>query len=325
MLPHSPRTLGLTLIIGCAVAAAWCGGGSSPTPAPPTSAVSPTPVDPVEPPVNASPPVTMPAPPNTIATNWVNIVGDTGFCGSPAMAQLSRLITERGGDLLLAGDIAYPSGTVDQFMRCFDPDLGRFKSRSWASPGNHEYETPGASGYFTYFGERAGPERRGYYAIRESTWQVLMLNSNLPMTRNSPQFEFARQQLQTNPARCAMAIMHHPFDTSGPNGPHPQQRDLWEMMYGLGLDVVVAGHDHIYERHAPQDASQRLDSAKGIRLFIAGTGGATSYQRARSATHSEVFLSIHGLLRLKLEPALYEWEFMDVTGNVRDRGLNICH
>lgn len=326
MLSLPPRTLGLTLIIGCALATAFCGGGGgSPTPGPTASAVSPSPVSPVEPTVDTPPVPTPTPPPITVTTNWVNIVGDTGFCGSPAMAQISRLIADRGGNLLLAGDIAYPSGTVDQYMRCFDPELGRFKSRSWATPGNHEYETPGAAGYFTYFGDRAGPERRGYYAIRESSWQVLMLNSNLPMTRNTPQFEFARLQLTNNPTRCAMAVMHHPFDTSGPNGANPHQRDLWAMMYGLGLDVVVAGHDHIYERHAPQDASQRADPARGIRLFIAGTGGATPYQRARSARHSELFLSIHGLLRLKLEPALYEWEFLDVNGNVRDRGLNICH
>ncbi len=326
MVSPTPRTFGLALVLGSAVATAWCGGGGSSTTPQPVSAVSPTPVTPGEVPINVSPPVSTPLPPPvTVATNWVNVVGDTGLCGSPAMAQLSRLIGDLGGNLLLAGDIAYPSGTLDQFMKCFDPDLGRFKSRVWASPGNHEYETAGAIGYFTYFGERAGPERRGYYAVRESSWQVLMLNSNLPMTRNSPQYEFARLQLQTNPARCAMAIMHHPFDSSGPNGPNPNQRDLWEMMYGLGLDVVVSGHDHLYERHAPMDASQKADPARGIRLFIAGTGGATPYGRARAATHSEMLLSIQGLLRLKLEPALYEWEFMDVNGNVRDRGLNVCH
>ena len=325
MLSYSRRTFGLGLVIVCAVATAWCGGGGSSTPTSAISAVSPSPVTPGEPPVSVPPPVSTPPPSTTITSNWINVVGDTGFCGSPVMAQLSRLINNLGGNLLLAGDIAYPSGTMDQYMRCFEPELGRFKSRSWASPGNHEYETPGAAGYFAYFGERAGPERRGYYQIRESSWQVLMLNSNLPMTRNSPQYEFARQQLQTSPARCAMAIMHHPFDSSGPNGPNPNQRELWDMMYGLGLDVVVAGHDHIYERHAPQDASQKADPARGIRLFIAGTGGASPYQRARSAMHSEMFLSVPGLLRLKLEPALYEWEFVDVNGSVRDSGLNICH
>lgn len=241
------------------------------------------------------------------------------------MAPLARLITELGGDLLLAGDLAYPNGTLDQYRRCFDPDFGKFRSRIWATPGNHEYETAGAAGYFTYFGERAGPDRRGYYAIQESTWQVLMLNSNIPHARNSPQLEWVRQQLQRNPSRCTAALMHHPFDTSGPNGPHPGLRDLWELMHGLGVDVVVAGHDHLYERHGAQDASQKYDPAKGMRLFIAGTGGAPPYRRTRTAQHSELLLSMPGLLRLKLSPALYEWEFRDVTGAIQDRGLNICH
>src|SRR5688500_16803861 len=132
----SPRAFGLALVSVCAVAAAWCGGGGgTPSPAAPTSAVSPTPIEPpVEPPANVSPPVSTPPPPITTSSNWVNIVGDTGFCGSPVMAQISNLIAERGGDLLLAGDIAYPSGTMDQYMRCFDPELGQFKSRTWASP-----------------------------------------------------------------------------------------------------------------------------------------------------------------------------------------------
>ncbi len=241
------------------------------------------------------------------------------------MSQLARLIADLGGDLLLAGDLAYPSGTLEQFQRCFDPHYGRFRSRFWAAPGNHEYETSGATGYFTYFGDRAGPDRRGYYAIREATWQVLMLNSNIPLARNTPQFEWVRQEIQGNQTRCTVAILHHPFDSSGPNGPNPGQRDLWDLMYGFGVDLVIAGHDHLYERHAPQDASQRSDPAKGIRLFIVGTGGATPYQRARAAMHSELLLSTSGMLRLKLEPALYEWEFRDVNGAILDRGLNICH
>jgi 3',5'-cyclic AMP phosphodiesterase CpdA len=241
------------------------------------------------------------------------------------MAAITRMLTELGGDLYLAGDLAYPNGSLDNYKRCFDPEYGRFRSIFWAVPGNHEYEILGASDYFTYFGDRAGPDRRGYYALRASTWQVLMLNSNLAMGRNTPQYEFVRQQLQTNPARCALAIMHHPFVTSGPNGPHPLQRDMWELMNGLGLDVVVAGHDHLYERFAPQDANQRADPSKGIRLFIAGSGGAPPYRPVRSAPLSEVVLSTHGLLRLKLEPALYEWEFRDVSGRILDPGLNICH
>jgi hypothetical protein len=241
------------------------------------------------------------------------------------MAPLARLLTDLGGDIFLAGDLAYENGSLDDFRRCFDPDFGRFRSRLWASPGNHDYQTANATGYFSYFGDRAGPDRNGYYAVRSATWKVLMLNSSVPHVRGTPQVEFVRQELIRDPARCTLAVMHYPFDSSGPNGPTPDLRDLWEVMYDGGVDVVVAGHDHIYERHAPFDASQRADPAKGIRLFIAGTGGAGLYQRARGAARSEFFLSTFGLLRLRLEPALYEWEFRDLSGAVRDSGLNICH
>lgn len=287
-------------------------------------ATAPTPI---EAPVNETPstPTTPPAQPPAPVTNWVNLVGDTGWCGSPAMPALARLLTALGGDLFLAGDLAYPNGTLGEFQRCFDPDYGRFRSRFWAAPGNHDYQTAGANGYFTYFGDRAGPSRRGYYSVRSATWQVLMLNSNVPHARGSAQLEWARQELIANPSRCTLAVMHHPFASSGPNGPHPGQRDLWDMMHGLGVDVVVAGHDHFYERHAPQDASGRSDPARGIRQFIAGTGGAPPYARARASQNSEVLLSNHGMLRLKLEPALYEWQFVDVNGTVLDRGLNVCH
>jgi len=319
----TPRTLGLALFLGGGTVLASCGGSpntpSSPTAAPAPVAVTP-PTAPIETPVEP-PPVTPPAP----VTNWVNVVGDTGWCGSAVMPQLARLLTNLGGAIFLPGDLAYPNGTLAEFQRCFDPDFGRFRSRLFPAPGNHDYVTAGADGYFTYFGDRAGPVRRGYYSVRSSSWQVLMLNSNIPLGRNSAQFEWARAELMANPTRCAMAMLHHPFDSSGPNGPNPGQRDLWEMMHNLGVDVVVSGHDHFYERHAPQDANGRPDPARGIRLFIAGTGGAPPYSRAREAMHSESLISSHGMLRLKLEPALYEWEFMDVNGSVADRGLNVCH
>ena len=96
-------------------------------------------------------------------------------------------------------------------------------------------------------------------------------------------------------------------------------------MYTSGVDLVVAGHDHMYERHAPVDASGRAEPAKGIRLMIAGTGGAGLYQPARVTLNSEFRLSTFGLLRLHLEPALYEWQFLDANGTVRDSGQNICH
>lgn len=331
MPPRPERLLGLMLVVGCAAATAWCGGSptspSTPTPTPPVSAPSAPIVEtpPGEPPSNQTPISTAPTPPPA-GSAWVNVFGDTGWCGSRVMPQLARLINDLGGDVLLAGDLAYDSGTADEFRRCFDPDFGRFRSRIWAAPGNHDYQTPGAAGYFSYFGERAGPDRRGFYSVRIASWLVLMLNSNVPMGANSEQLEFVRNELDRSTARCTLAVWHHPFDSSGPNGGHAgQQRMLWDLMYQRNVDVVVTGHDHLYERHAPQDSSQRPDPVRGIRLFVSGGGGAPPYQRARQAMNSEVMISTHGLLRLKLDAALYEWEFLNHTGNVLDRGLNICH
>jgi hypothetical protein len=122
------------------------------------------------------------------------------------MAQLARLMEQLGGDILFAGDLAYDSGTLDEFRRCFDPAYGRFRSRSWAVPGNHEYVTAGAAGYFTYFGDRAGPTRSGYYALRLAGWHVLMLNSMAPMGHNSAQFTWVQNELAASPARCTLAV-----------------------------------------------------------------------------------------------------------------------
>ena len=327
MWPPTLRTLGLTLLVGCGIGLAACGGSPS-SPSPTTTAVAGTPTTPIEVPANQSPVTPTPTPsptPTVTAANWVSVFGDTGWCGGPAMPLIAKRLETLGGDIFLAGDLAYPSGTAAEYQRCFEPDFGRFRSRFWAAPGNHDYMTAGADPYFTYFADRAGPARRGYYSVRSASWQVLMLNSQIPIGRNTAQFEWVRAELVANPTRCTMAVMHYPFDSSGPNGPNPQLRDLWELMVAQGVDVVVAGHDHLYERQAPQDANGRSDPARGIRLFIAGTGGAPLYNRARAAVNSELLLSNHGLLRLKLEPALYEWEFQEVNGAVLDRGLNVCH
>lgn len=319
------RILEAGVVLWCALAATWCGGGtpSSPTPTAPPITVVPEPPIVIETPVNETPQTTPPTPPS--GTTWINVFGDTGWCGSPVMAQLARILEQLGGDILLAGDLAYDSGTLEEFRRCFDPAFGRFRSRFWAVPGNHEFLTPGANGFFNYFGDRAGPTRSGYYALRMAGWHVLMLNSMAPMGRNSAQFAWVQNELTNMPARCTLAVWHHPFDSSGPNGPNPLQRDMWELLYNRNADLVVSAHDHLYERHAPQDPSQRSDPTRGVRLFISGGGGAPPYQRARAARNSELMISTHGLLRLKLEPALYEWEFVGANGSVLDRGLTICH
>ena len=229
------------------------------------------------------------------------------------------------GDIILAGDLAYPNGTQEDFRNCFEPSFGRFKSRMRASPGNHEYMASASAESFSPTSAIAAvTDRLGFYSFRAAEWTVLMLNSSIPIGRNSAQLAFVRQVMPA-PTRCTMAVLHHPFDSSSLNGPTPSLRDLWELIYNLGGDLVINGHDHVYERHAPMNPDQRRDDVRGIRQFTVGTGGATLYGRMRAAINSELLISSYGILRLKLDPALYEWQFMDVNGNVVDHGLNVCH
>ena len=254
-------------------------------------------------------------------TATVVAVGDIGQCGSPAVAQTARLVDAIPGDLLLAGDLAYFSGTMSQFVQCFDPDWGMHRHRWRPVPGNHEYETPNAAGYFQYFGQIAGS---GYYTFRAGPWLVLMVDSNVASGRGSAQYLYMQGELTANPTRCAMAVWHHPLFSSGPNGNNPAMRDLYALLHQSGVDVVVAAHDHLYERFGKQDPEGRSD-AGGIRQFIAGTGGARLYDFVRSSPNSQFRLSAHGVLRLTLNREDYAWAFIETDGRTADSGIDSCH
>ncbi len=268
-------------------------------------------------PSGPSPPPIGPVP----ETATVIAVGDIGECGSPAVGQTARLAEAIDGPLLLAGDLAYSHGSMRNFIECFDPEWGANRRRWRPVPGNHEYETPSAAGYFQYFGEAAGV---GYYAFRAGPWLVLMLNSNIDVRAGSAQYEFARAELASHRVECAMAVWHHPLFSSGPNGPNAFMRDLWSLLHREGVDVVVAAHDHLYERYGKQDADGRSDAA-GIRQFIVGTGGARLYGFQRMAANSQARVAAHGVLRLTLQRSAYDWAFLDVAGAIADAGGDRCH
>jgi hypothetical protein len=253
-------------------------------------------------------------------------VGDIGWCGSQGVAQTGQLLQRLAGQILLAGDLAYMNGRAEEFKNCFDPEYGRFRSRWRPAPGNHEYSDPGANGYFTYFGDAAGPGRRGYYSFDAAAWRVLMINSAQPAATNSAQYLWAQEELQRNRTRCTLAVWHHPYTSSGPNGPNPFMRDMWSLLYEHHGDVVVSAHDHFYERFGPQNAAYEPDAARGLRQFIAGTGGAPLYRPVSRFPNSEAIVEAFGALKLTLNPTSYEWEFVSaVTNAVMDRGVGQCH
>ena len=250
--------------------------------------------------------------------------GDIGMCGSRGVEQTARLVAGLDGDVLLAGDIAYFQGTAENFRDCFNPFWGQFRSRWHPVPGNHEYESPGAAPYFAYFGAAAGPSGRGYYSFTAGDWLILMLDSNIPATRGSPQWEFARAQLEQQRTPCTLAVWHHPLFSSGPSGGTPAMRDMWELLEANRAEVILNGHDHLYERFARQTAGGVADPVNGIRQLTAGTGGAELYNFVRPSANSEERIMKFGVVRLILRPAQLDWEFLGVDGLIEDRGVDTC-
>ena len=249
--------------------------------------------------------------------------GDIGECASPGAMETAALLS-LGGTVFTAGDNAYPRGSLDDFQRCYDPSWGDFKSRTRPSPGNHDYETPGASGYFDYFGASAGPRGLGYYSFAVGEWTILSLNSNIDAGPASAQVTWLRTELERRQPRCLAAIWHHPIVSSGA-GATPTMRFVWGILQGYGAELVISAHDHFYERFAPID-SVGVPTSSGVRLFVVGTGGAPLTRQHGSHPASEAWASVWGVLKLTLRSDSYHWAFVPVSGStpIADAGTGAC-
>jgi hypothetical protein len=307
--------IGLTVACSGSPMSPSPGTGTPPPGATPTATPGPTPVP--------TPPTTGGGTGQTVS---VIAAGDIGQCGSPGTAATARLVDTLPGQLFLAGDIAYLHGSTQDLRNCFDPFWGRFRTRPWYPvPGNHDYESPGAGPYFDYFGAAAGPRGLGYYSVTLGEWLVLMINSMVPVERGSAQWEFVRQELAAQRTPCTLAVWHYPLFSSGPNGPTAFMRDLWALLQEARAEVVINGHDHLYERFARQMADGRPEPALGVRQFTVGTGGAELYGFVRASPNSEARLAGEfGVLRLTLRPAIVEWQYITTAGRVFDEGLDTC-
>ena len=250
--------------------------------------------------------------------------GDIGDCG-PGAEATARLLDRFPGTVFAVGDNAYSSGTRDEYQRCYEPTWGRHRGRTRPAPGNHEYESGGAA-YFEYFGASAGPSGAGYYSYGVGPWSVISLNSEIPSGPGSAQGMWLRAQLSANRAACTAVYWHRPLFSSGRHGDNVDMRDVWRTLYEFDVDLVINGHDHTYERFAPQDPDGRFDPARGIREFVVGTGGASLYQFPRVQPNSEVRGAAWGVAAFTLRGGGYEWEFVPVDGQTfRDSGSASCH
>jgi hypothetical protein len=243
--------------------------------------------------------------------------GDAVACVLRSDVRVAALVARIPGTIALLGDTSQDVGAAAEFEHCYSRSWGRFKSRTRPVPGDHDYLTPGAAGFFGYFGERAGPPGRGYYSYDLGTWHMVALNSNCDHVggceRTSPQEEWLRADLAANPRLCTLAYWHHPRFSSGPAGDYARTGDLWRTLYEYGADVVLAGSHHAYERFAPLDPAGRRDDARGIRSFVAGTGGGGLHEGFSRPPHDASDARIggtYGVVRLILRPGRYEWRFL---------------
>lgn len=267
--------------------------------------------------------VTPPPPPTGGGAVLVG-AGDIGVCGSPGPEATARLLDAIDGVVFTAGDNAYYSGSARDFTECYNPTWGRHRERTKPTAGNHDYETPGASGFFDYFEEQLGPRNPGYYVYRVGSWRVIGLNSEIAVGTSSPQYQWLKGELSHN-VPCTLAIWHRPLFTSGPNRDNPDMADIFRLLYDANAEVVINGHDHLYERFGPQDANGRADAARGIRQFIVGTGGVPLYDAGPRRANSEVLLKTWGVLKLTLNDGGYSWDFIPVGSGSHDVGSGVCH
>ena len=273
---------------------------------------------------------TRPPPDPQLARVLVFAAGDvaTGGDGDEATAELieARAAGENWRVLAL-GDLAYPDGSARDFRHYYDPSWGRFKERTWPVPGNHEYRTDGAAGYFSYWGERArGPN--GWYAFTLGGWHLYALNSNCSeiggCDEDSEQYAWLAAALARDDHPCALVFAHRPRYSPGPHGDGRSMDAVWDLLVAHGVELYLSGHDHLYARYRPRGADDAVVEG-GVVQFVVGSGGAGLYEAGDDAAVAYSDDAHLGVLELTLEPGGYAWRFVTTDGEVRDQGRAACH
>jgi acid phosphatase type 7 len=263
--------------------------------------------------------------------------GDIAGCKAIEGAQATaKLIEQIPGTVFAAGDLAYERGSAEEFRDCYGTTWGRFKNRTRPALGNHEYGDPAATAYFQYWGAQAGPVGKGYYSYDLGVWHVVVLNTNCKARglggcdAGSPQETWLREDLSEHPNACIVAYGHHALFSSGlfkSHAIHPELKQLLLDLYSAHADLMLVGHEHSYERFAPQDPDGRADPAHGIREIVVGTGGRSHDPLGFAIANSEVSnTDTFGVLKVTLLPHGYTWEFIPEEGKTfRDSGVGVCH
>ena len=257
--------------------------------------------------------------------------GGLGTSGSCRERYTSDQLVNAGlAAVLTLGDNQYEVGSLAQYQGSYNLSWGRVKSITRPAVGNHEYLTAGATGYFQYFGAAAGDPAKGYYSYDIGAWHLIALNSNCSPAGGcgigSPQERWLQADLAAHQTRCTLAYWHHPRWSSGQHGSMTAYDGFWRTLHTAGADIVLNGHDHVYERFGPQDPGGQADAARGIREFVVGTGGKNHTSFVSVQPNSEFRNSTdYGVIKLTLHSASYDWAFVSDRGVTLDSGSGTCH
>jgi acid phosphatase type 7 len=259
--------------------------------------------------------------------------GDIATCSSTGDEATANLLDNIAGTVVTLGDNAYSNGTLAEYTDCYGPSWGRHLARTKPSPGNHEYNTLNATGYYGYYGAAAGDPGKGYYSYDVGAWHIIVLNSNSSCTTiscaaGSAQDTWLRNDLANHSNVCTLAYWHHPrFNSGASHGNNTAVSNFWDALHLYGADVILNGHEHVYERFAPQTPAALADPTTGIRQFTVGTGGASHYTFGTIQPNSEVRNGdTFGVLKLTLHATTYDWQFVPVAGGTfTDSGTGNCH
>lgn len=265
----------------------------------------------------------------TETSNVLVGAGDIANCNTSSDSATATLLDSITGTVFTLGDNVYPDGTAKEFQDCYEPTWGRHKARTMPASGNHDYHVAGAAAYYDYFGASAGDSTKGYYSYDLANWHIVVLNSECSQvggcTRTSAQGKWLEADLAAHPSACLLAYWHKPRFSSGAHGNNGSFSDFWNLLYAAGAEVILNGHDHVYERFALQDANGVADPA-GIRQFTVGTGGTTLVPFISLVANSEVRSDqSYGVLKLTLHADRYDWQFVPIAGtSFSDSGSDSC-
>jgi acid phosphatase type 7 len=267
-----------------------------------------------------------------------DISPDPGAAKDDDIATSNLILDADPTTVLTLGDNQYPQGQLADYQNRagYQGSWGRFKAKTRPSPGNHDYADPagGAAGYFDYFGALAGDPDKGYYSFDLGTWHIIALNSNCGAAgapscdRDSSQVRWLQADLQANAKPCTLAYWHHArFTDQAGHGDAPQTQYFWNALYAAHADLVLNGHNHVYQRFGPlHPLGQLADYGAGVREIVVGTGGNSLYTfstppRASSRYRDD---NHYGVVRLTLAPTSWSTEFHRTDGQIADQAAAGC-